>query len=108
MTFTDVLWAIGWFVVGLFVFQIKGIKSFFDIVTGMVSAFSLLMILLRPDPITEAFTAIGVGYISGIFTFIIYRIGANISRYFRFGEMSPRIILYLLSLPLWVFLEVNF
>jgi len=108
MTFTDVLWAIGWFIVGLVVFQIKGIKSFFDIVTGMFSVFSLLMILLKPDPITEAFTSIGVGYISGIFTFIIYRIGANISRYFQFGKMSPRIILYLLSLPLWIFLEVNF
>jgi len=108
MTFIDVFWAIGWFIVGLVVFQIKGIKNFFDIITGIFSAFSLLMIILKPDPITEAFTSIGLGYISGIFTFTIYRIGANISRYFQFGKMSPRTILYIISLPLWVFLELNF
>lgn len=105
MTIIDVFWAVGWFVVGLVVFQIKGIKSLFDTITGIFSAFSLLMVLLKPDPITQAFTSIGLGYISGIFTFTIYRIGANISRYLQFGKMSPRIIPYLLSLPVWIFLE---
>ena len=107
MTIIDIGWAICWFIIGLGAFQIKGIKSFFDTVTGVLSVFSLLIILLKPDPIAEAFTSIGLGYISGIFTFTVYRIGANISRYIQFGEMSDRIILYLLSLPLWIILEIE-
>jgi len=77
MTIIDVFWAVGWFVVGLVVFQIKVIKSLFDTITGIFSAFSLLMVLLKRGPVTQAFTSIGLGYISGIFTFTIYRIGRS-------------------------------
>jgi hypothetical protein len=108
MTIIDVGWAICWFLIGLGAFQFKGIKSLFDTVTGVLSVFSLFMILLKPDPIAEAFTSIGLGYISGIFTFNAYLIGANISRYYQFGEMSHRIILYVLLLPVWIFLEIKF
>jgi len=108
MTGMDIIWATAWFLVGLVVFQVKGIKSFFDVVSGLVSAFSLLMPLFKPDPVTEIFVSIGLGYISGIFTFTVYRIGANISRWLQFDEMSPRIILYVLSLPIWIFLEIKF
>lgn len=35
---TDIIWATVWFIVGLLVFQVKGIKSFFDVVRGLVFA----------------------------------------------------------------------
>jgi hypothetical protein len=45
MMATDIFWAIGWFVVGLSVFQIKGLKSLFDTITGF-----FLSILSGDDP----------------------------------------------------------
>jgi divalent metal cation (Fe/Co/Zn/Cd) transporter len=108
MTITDVFWVIAWFIVGLVVFQVKGVKSLFDLVSGIFSAFSLFLLLLKPDPLTEIFTAIGLGYISGAFTFIVYRIGANISRCIQFNEMSPKIVLYLLAFPVLLILEIKF
>jgi len=38
MTDTDIIWATVWFIVGLLVFQVKGIKSFFDVMSGLVFA----------------------------------------------------------------------
>ena len=108
MTDTNFFWALAWFVGGCFVFQIRGIKSFLDVASYLVSVFSLFALLTKPDPIAEIFISISLGYITGIFTFTIYRIGANISRWFQFNKMSPKIILYILSLPLWVLLELRF
>lgn len=104
----DFIWAIAWFIVGLVVFQVRGIKSFFDVIVGIFSTLSLLTLLFKPDPLTEIFIAIGLDYVSGVFTFTTYLIGANISRWIQFGEMSPRIILYIVLLPVWIILEIKF
>ena len=108
MTATDIVWAIAWFLVGLVVFQVRGIKSFFAAVSGLFSALSFVMLLFRPEPLDEVFVSIGLGYITGIFTLFVYLIGANISRCVQFGRMSPRIVLYAFSLPLlWIILQAG-
>lgn len=105
----DLVWAIIWFGIGLVTFQVRGIKSLFTGISAVVSFFSLVSLLFQePNTISAMITSIGVGYISGIFTTITYLIGANISRYEQFGEMSPKIILYILLLMVWIFLEILF
>jgi len=108
MSVTDLFWAIFWFVSGCFVFQIYGLKSILDFISATVSVLSLITLVFKPDPLTEIFLSISLGYITGLFTTAIYLIGANISRYEKFHKMSPRIILYILCIPIWIVLETQF
>ena len=108
MSIIDILWAILWFTIGYNVFQVRGIKRKTDTITGTVSVLSLIVLIFQPEPLAAIFISIFLGYFTGIFTFTIYLIGANISRYRKFKKLSPRIILYVLSLPLWIYLETTF
>jgi hypothetical protein len=105
----DLLWGIGWFFAGLFTFQIRGVKSAFTAISTLFSSLSLFSLLLQEsNPIAIVITSIGLDHISGIFTSVAYLLGANISRYEQFGEMSPRIVLYILILVVWIALEISF
>ena len=106
MSFTDFLWIVGWFLVGLYTFQIRGIKRLFNNLSIAASIISLAILILKPAPVVSVMTSIGLGYVSGLFTYLAYMIGANISRYRKFKRMSPRIILYTVSFfVLWMILE---
>lgn len=109
MLAVDLLWGIAWFFIGLVTFQVRGIRSFFSIISALFSLLSLLSLLVQAsNPIAVVLTLMGLDYISGIFTSVAYLLGANISRYKQFGEMSPRIILYTLILVVWITLEISF
>jgi len=106
MSLTDFIWVIAWFFAGLITFQFTGIKKILNTLSTIISILSLFVLFLKPDPLTATFNSIGLGYISGIFTTLSYRIGANISRCMQFGEISPKIVLYvILFLGLWIMLE---
>jgi hypothetical protein len=107
MNATDFIWAAFWFFGGCFVFQVRGLKRVLDIISSLFSVLSIFTLLFKPDPITEIFFSISLGYFTGIFTLTIYLIGANISRYMQFNKMSSRIYLYMLSVPLWIILELK-
>jgi len=104
----DSIWLFGWFIVGLVTFQVRGIKHFFTTISLLFSLLSLFLLFQASNPIAAIITSIGLDYISGIFTSVAYLIGANISRYEQFGEMSPRIIIYILLFVLWIALEISF
>ena len=107
--YMDLLWVFIWFVVGLVTFQIKGIKSFFGGLGSMFSLFSLFILTQGQSSLGSIIEFIGIGEISGAFTLFAYLIGANISRYARFGKMSPRIVIYvILFFLLYIALEILF
>jgi len=109
MTPMDIFWIFGWFTVGLVVFQVRGIKSFFGGVSSLFSLLSLFLLIQEQSSLVSVIEFIGIGKISGVFTLLAYLIGANISRCVQFGEMSPRIIIYtLLFFILWGVLEALF
>ena len=105
----DFLWIVGWFMVGLVTFQIRGIKHFFTTISSLFSLLFLFLLITEPNPIGAFINSIGLDFISGLFTSLAYLIGANISRYAQFGQMSPRILYYtILFFMLWMVLEVLF
>jgi len=109
MTPMDIFWVFGWFVVGLVVFQIRGIKHFFTMISSLFSLLFLFLLIQEQNPIAAFMNFIGLDFISGLFTSLAYLIGANISRCVQFGEMSPKIITYsLLFFLLWMALETLF
>ena len=108
MSITDLLWGVFWFVGGCFVFQVRGLKSTLNSISTTVFALSLITLLSKADPLTELFLSISLGYITGMATLPIYLIGANISRYEKFHKMSPLIIFYILCVPIWIALEIQF
>lgn len=106
----DILWIAGWFLAGLVVFQTGGkSKKLLSILSFLFSGISILSLFQGETSIGEIIAYIGIGKITGIFTSLFYLIGANISRYAQFREMSPRIFLYLiLILILWIILDSIF
>lgn len=108
MILVDSVWLLAWFAVGLVTFQVRGIKQLFTTISSLFSVLSLLSLSQVSDPVGALITSFGLDYISGIFTTAAYFIGANISRYEQFGEMSSRIILYILVLVVWIVLEASF
>ena len=109
MTPIDFLWMFGWFVVGIIVFQVHGIRDYWGQTSEAYSAISLLSLFLgfiygtlTLQNITM--TLIG-SIILGILSTLAYLIGANISRAIQFGEMSPKIIVYIL---VFIFLILTF
>ena len=109
MMFMNFIWIPGWFIVGLIVFQVRGIKHFFTAISSLFSLLSLFLLIQEQSSLTSIIEFIGIGKISGIFTILAYLIGANISRYARFRKMSPRIIIYIfLFFILWIVLESLF
>ena len=98
--FIDLVWILGWLIVGLFTFQVRGIKHFFSLFSSLISLLSFYGLLFNSSPIIHLLNSIGLNIISGVLTapiyHLIYLIGANISRYKQFGKMSLRIIIYVL------------
>jgi hypothetical protein len=76
----------------LVAFQIRGIKQTFTMIAISFSILSLLS--LSTHQLKGILDFIGINVISGIFTLLMYLIGANISRFIQFGMMSPKIIIY--------------
>ena len=110
MNQADIVWIAGWFVAGLFVFQTKGeSKRVLSIFSLIFSIISILSLFGEGASVGKVMAYIGISKVTGIFTSLFYLIGANISRYFRFGEMSPRILLYsIFVLVLWITLDSLF
>ena len=117
MTPMDIFWIVIWFVVGLFVFQIPGIKGAFKEISDLYSIIPFLLGFFYATWTQNPEMVIGyivknieevmsIGIIKGFLSSLAYLIGANISRYEQFGKMSPRIIIYiLLFFMLWIVLE---
>lgn len=99
------IWLIAWFLVGMMTFQVHGIKKSMTAVSLLFSILSVLLLLQEANPIVTYIDYMGLDLISGIFTSLVYLIGANISRFVQFGTMSPMIIKYILVLLfLWIVL----
>ncbi len=98
----DISWILG-FIIGLFVFQVRGIKGILSILGALGYMTLILWILnnakneINPQALLEQIMNFVVG---GFIGTLFYLIGANISRYERFGKMSPRIIIYILLIIL--------
>jgi len=105
ITLIDLVLIFLWFIVGLFVFQIKGIKGTSEEISGLLSVIPFLVGLLYTIQIQKPEMIIGyvvenvgaeiIGIIKGFLYSLAYLIGANISRFAQFGTMSYRIITYL-------------
>ena len=94
------------FIVGLLVFQVRGIKRIlsFSSSIGMIVFFlGLFYIIMNNIAMGRIFEQTYQFIIGGIVSSLFYLIGANISRYNRFGKMSSRILIYvmLLVVLLW-------
>ena len=104
----DVLWMILWFLVGLFVFQERSLKVYWDEIDSVTSVITLVPFFLGalygsitlPDIANKYFGSVLVGILSSL----VYLIGANISRYIQFRTMSMRIVAYIVLFL--VFLKV--
>lgn len=92
----DPLWLILWFAGGLVTFQITWAKKILSI-TSMIFTVLALLSLNQPQFILSF---VGVNAVSGLFTNLVYLIGANISRFWQFGTMSRLIIVYFFALVL--------
>ena len=109
---------VGWFGVGLFVFQIKGIKGAFKEISDLCPIILFLLGFFyatwsqNPEMVIGYIVknieeVMSIGIIKGSLTSLAYLIGANISRCAQFGKMSPLIIIYiLLFFMLWMVLEI--
>lgn len=105
----DLVWVLAWFGVGLVTFQVRGIKHTFAAISFIFSFLSLFLLISEQNPVGEFLNWIGLDFISGLFTSLSYLIGANISRYEQFGNMSPRIFYYtFFFFMLWLALEALF
>jgi hypothetical protein len=113
MTPVDILWLVLWFVVGLCVFQIRGIKSIMGEISDSYSILGVIPLILGVLYGTYTLPNVFVGYIGGVMMGVLsslaYLIGAIISRYRQFGEMSPRILAYsALFIMFWIVFEALF
>ena len=115
MTPIDILWLVLWFVVGWCVFQIRGIKSIMGEISDSYSILGVIPLLLGVlyGTLYGTYTLpnVFIGYIGGVMigslSSLAYLIGANISRYQQFGEMSPLILAYIaLFIMFWIAFEV--
>ena len=111
MTPMDLLWIGWWFVVGLFVFQMRGIKRIMEDISGLNFGFSIVILVLGtlygfytlPNVLFCFVGSVIIGFLS-IFSYLI---GANISRWRQFGNMSFNIYIYgLLFILLLLFYEI--
>ena len=98
MTAIDIIWIFLWFLVGLVVFQIRGIKSFWGQTTDTYSAITIIPIILGffygAITLQDVTMSLVGSIILSTITTLAYLIGANISRAAHFGHLSPRIIFY--------------
>ena len=101
----SIIWLVAWFVVGTMTFQVYGIKKSMTTISSLFSVLSIFLLIQQSNPIVTFINSIGLDLISGVFTSFAYLIGANISRYRKFGKMSPKIIQYIL---VFVFLWMLF
>ena len=104
----DCLFALGWFVAGLFVFQTRGkSKKFLYVVGFFVSIFSFVWLVLSKAAFFTIMGFVVMNKITGIFTDGFYYIGANISRGEVMGKWSSRRIAFnaLIIIILWLLLS---
>ena len=98
----DPTWLLG-FSVGLFVFQVKGIKrilKFSSIVGSITFLLGLYYITVSNINLEQVCEQIYSFIIGGFISSLFYLIGANISRYNRFGRISSKILIYIVLLVL--------
>ena len=103
---SDFLMLILAFIVGLFVFQIRGIKK----ILGLISALGFILFTMGLLTSTLTFNfkntiMLALAFIlGGTLGDLVYKTGANISRYEQFGTISSKIILYIIyiALILWI------
>jgi len=106
MTPLDIIWLFIWFLVGIVVFQVHGIKNYWGGVDQVYSAIGILILVfsLFYGAVTlqnMTMTLIG-SIIIGFLSTLAYLIGANISRAAQFGEISPKIVVYFLLFCLFL------
>ena len=106
MTPLDILLLLGWFIIGMVVFQVHGVKDYWGRTNDAYSAIGMVPLILGffYGAVTlQNMTMVLIGSIILGFLFTLaYLIGANISRAMQFGEMSPRIILYIFLLIIFL------
>ena len=93
------------FLVGLVVFQVRGVKKILEAL-GLLGTMLFMLTLintvlnsrnLNPSHISNMTISFFVG---GILGNLVYLIGANISRYMQFGTLSPKILIYIMLIVL--------
>ena len=86
MTPMDLFWMVGWFLLGLVVFQVRGIKRIFGDISDLYSILGLIPFFLGFLYGTYTLTQnVFIGYIGsvivGFLSSLAYLIGANIRRF---------------------------
>jgi len=98
------IWLLGWFVVGLVTFQLRGVKGYLEDINGLNSKLGFISLLsgffYSANTLTLSLFIkyIVISVIVGFLFSRAYLIGANFSRWIQFGEMSPNIIIHVLLL----------
>lgn len=102
MTPIDVLWLFGWFFVGLIVFQIRMFRSYWRLLDDVKTAYSLIPFTISflyksyigQNAVMALSKTVVLNIFMGVLSGLIYLIGANISRYSKFGRISYNVIGY--------------
>jgi len=93
------------FLVGLIVFQVRGVKKILEVL-GFLGAIVFMLTLMNTVLNTRnlnssyIFKMIISFFVGGVLGNLVYLIGANISRYIQFGTLSLKIIVYIMLIAL--------
>jgi hypothetical protein len=100
--FGDILWAVIWFFIGLFVFKYPPAKKLCDVISIAVSVYGFYGIATQPDLLAIYIDKVPLSYVIGIITHHIYLVGANISRaeHMRAPFAWGRVIFYFFAIIL--------
>ena len=99
----SMLWLMMWFFVGITVFQWRNYKLYWEEIDEAYSAIGVISMFFGIvfHRFSSSFGDQIVGnVVMGLLSPLVYLIGANISRFFQFGEMSSRIVIYIFMFSL--------
>ena len=106
----DIFWVGAWFITGLLTFQITSLKNTLSTVSGIITAISILAVIVKPDELIQLIANYPVSYIGGAITNFVYLIGANLVRgdQFHTGTKWWKIIFYMVGIVLLLFVLLTF
>jgi len=91
------------FLVGLIVFQVRGVKKILEVLGflgAIVFMLTLMNTVLNTRNLNSSYKMIISFFVGGVLGNLVYLIGANISRYIQFGTLSLKIIVYIMLIAL--------
>jgi len=89
------------FLVGLMVFQVRGAKRILEAL-GFLGMLLFMLTLInvfisKNLNATHTYNIVISFFVGNTLGHFVYLVGANISRYIQFGELSPRMLIYLMT-----------